>query len=104
MAMLGYLGVLLLAESFDAIIATSTAAERTLRAIFADVGAFVNRRLGSVCSKNIPIHRIPLAVDDAFLAPRARRDAREALRLPTDRSIVMYLGRLSETFKADLWP
>lgn len=103
-ALISYLDVLMLAEPFDTIITTSEAGNRTIKAIFEDVGKFVSSRLKGGNVPAINVAKIPLAVDAQFLRPRDPRAARAELNLPQDSSILLYLGRISEDFKADLEP
>lgn len=104
MALIGYLDVLMLAEPFDTIITTSEAGSRTVKAIFEDVGQFVTSRLKNADAPRINVERIPLAVDVEFLRPRDKQAARAELNLPADATVLLYLGRISEDFKADLEP
>lgn len=103
-ALVGYLNVLMLAESFDTIITTSEAGYRTIKAIFEDVGRLVSSRVKGADVPKINVAKIPLAVDIEFLQPHDPRAARSGLNLPQDATILLYLGRISEDFKADLEP
>ena len=103
-SLIGYSNVLLLAEPFDAIVTTSAAGEKAIQNIFEDIQHFIASRLKIQFSKRMPIVNIPLAIDDNFLSPRDPESARRELNLPAKAVIIMYLGRLSETFKADLEP
>ena len=103
-AFMGYSNVLVLAEPCDAIVTTSEAGNRAIRAILEDVGAFLMSRLEMPAAPEVRIVKIPLAVDEQFLRRRDPRAARSALNLPLDATIILYLGRLSEAFKADLEP
>lgn len=103
-SLMGYANILLLAESFDAVVATSEAGSRTIQTIFEDVKHFMSSRLKTEIPLNMNIANIPLAVDDSFLRPQDSQNARHELNLPLESVIVMYLGRLSETFKCDLEP
>lgn len=102
--LMSYLNVLMLAEPFDTIITTSGAGYRTIKAIFEDVGQFVSARLKNAPAPNINVAKIPLAVDVEFLRPHDPKAARAELGLPADATILLYLGRVSEDFKADLEP
>lgn len=103
-ALINYLDVLMLAESFDTIITTSEAGNRTIKTIFEDVGEFIASKLLIDSAPKINIVKIPLAVDAQFLQPRDSRAARLELNLPPDATLILYLGRISEEFKADLEP
>lgn len=103
LALIGYSNVLLLAEAFDVVVATSEAGRRAVSAIFEDVSEFVASRFNAT-PKKIKIVKIPLAVDEEFLRPRDSTAARLDLGLPLDSQIILHVGRLSEEFKADLEP
>jgi glycosyltransferase involved in cell wall biosynthesis len=103
-AFIDYSTALLFAEPFDAIVTTSEAGRRTVKAIFEDMEEFVVSKLKADITRKPNIIKIPLAVDEQFLRPRDPQAARLELGLPADSTIILYLGRLSETFKADLEP
>lgn len=102
--LVSYLDVLMLSEPFDTIITTSEAGNRTIKVIFEDVGRLVASRVKGSAPPTINIAKIPLAVDAQFLRPRDRRAARAEFGLPADATVILYLGRISEDFKADLEP
>jgi glycosyltransferase involved in cell wall biosynthesis len=102
--LVNYLDVLMLSEPFDTIITTSEAGNRTIKAIFEDVSDFIASRLMIDSPPKINITKIPLAVDAHFLQARDSRAARVELGLPADATLILYLGRVSEDFKADLEP
>jgi glycosyltransferase involved in cell wall biosynthesis len=103
-AFMGYSNVFVVAEPCDTIVTTSEAGKRAISAILEDVGAFLMSRLQIAAVPEVRIVKIPLAVDEEFLQPGDSRAARVALNLPSDATIILYLGRLSETFKGDLEP
>jgi D-inositol-3-phosphate glycosyltransferase len=106
--LLSYTSVLLSAEPYDVLVATSRAGEAVVERALESSRRFLRDRLGldafAVDRLRVPVTRIPLAVDDKFLAPRNREECRNLLGLPQDAVVLLYLGRLSEQYKADLDP
>ncbi|HZI87995.1 MAG TPA: glycosyltransferase family 4 protein [Pyrinomonadaceae bacterium] len=103
-ALMGYLSTMLLAEPFDAIVATSEAANNAIKSIFEELTEFVRSRWKIKIPRVIKPTRIPMGIDDEFLRPYDSKAARSTLNLPSDTINILYLGRLSEGFKADLEP
>lgn len=103
-ALMGYLSIMLLSEPFDAVVASSEAANHAMTAIFEELTEFVASRWKIKPPPGIKLVRIPMAVDDQFLKPQDSAAARATLGLPKDTINILYLGRLSEGFKADLEP
>jgi glycosyltransferase involved in cell wall biosynthesis len=103
-ALLHYAPVIMLAEAFDHVITTSTAGRVAVQAILDDIGRFMMARLNLESVPKVNITQIPLAVDDGFLFPQEKEEARLALKLPLGATIILYLGRLSQVYKADLEP
>ncbi len=99
-----YLSILLLGRSFDSLVATSTAARRALEEMFAVASDLLGNAQGPVAGSQIPIARIPLAVDDSFLHPVDRIACRKIFDLDPAAVVLLYLGRLSADYKADLEP
>ena len=87
----------------DSWIMTSTASQRALT----KMGEHIAETFASAYDVKIPIqHRvdlIPLPVDTEFFAPGNRDSLRQKLRLPQNRFVMLYLGRVSP-LKADLAP
>lgn len=104
LGLISYFSVLLLAESCDAVITTSEAGRRAVETILEDVESFARERLGGADPAKPFLRTIPLAVDERFLCPGDSAQARKELDLPASRTIIGYIGRLSETYKADLEP
>jgi D-inositol-3-phosphate glycosyltransferase len=103
-ALMGYLSFMLLAEPFDAVVTSSEAGCRALTAICQEVEEFIRSRLRIDPLPKPDFARIPMGINDEFLCPGDSVEARAALNLPLDTTNILYLGRLSESFKADLEP
>jgi glycosyltransferase involved in cell wall biosynthesis len=81
----------------DAIIATSRAGQDALGTLFGGV------RL-SATGTPPDVRLIPLAVDERLFGGTPRAVARETLGLPSEGVVFLWVGRFSDTFKADLEP
>lgn len=99
-----YFESLLFAEEFDAIVTTSEAGYRAMRALLEGAGEYMAARLEARAVPKIAVKKIPLGVEEGFLEARERGAARAALGLPAEAVIVLFVGRLTESFKADLEP
>jgi D-inositol-3-phosphate glycosyltransferase len=104
--LLSFANLLMAGEPFDSIVATSAAGMRAIAVCLESSSAFLQERLGAApaAERSPQIARIPLAIDEEFLKPRPRKDAKEILGLPQDATVLLYLGRITEEFKADLEP
>ncbi len=99
-----YLSMLLLGRSFDSLVVTSTAARRALEEMFALTSDLLGNGTGPIPGSKIPIARIPLAVEDSFLHPVDRIACRNIFEIDPTAVVLLYLGRLSADYKADLEP
>ncbi len=99
-----YFEALLLAEEFDTIVTTSEAGSRAVETMFDGAGEYIASKLGVKSVPRIKLKKIPLGVDETFLQVLNRHTARESLGLPAHAKILLYVGRLTESFKADLEP
>jgi glycosyltransferase involved in cell wall biosynthesis len=102
--MMWYVGALLLGESYDSMVVTSRAGRKALTDCFENIQDYVFRRSGAMLPRQFQFAEIPLGVDDTFLQARNREWCRQSLALPADACILLYVGRLSETYKMDLEP
>jgi D-inositol-3-phosphate glycosyltransferase len=99
-----YLSILLLGRSFDSLVATSTAARCALEEMFGLTSDLLENGPGPIPARQIPLARVPLAVDDTFLHPVDRITCRKIFDLDPGAVVLLYLGRLSADYKADLEP
>jgi glycosyltransferase involved in cell wall biosynthesis len=99
-----FFGIFMFGEPFDAIVTTSEAGKKAIESILAETGRFLIAKLGSQNLSFPRVVKIPLGVDEQFLSPCDPAVARLALGLPLNETIILYLGRLTERFKADLEP
>ncbi len=96
----------MLNEHQDCLVATSEAAEIAIAHILDQVDELICHRFGP-SSDRIPRPRVVrgrLGVSTANLTQKSKAQCRADLDLPHAGSIFLYLGRLSQTYKADLDP
>jgi D-inositol-3-phosphate glycosyltransferase len=102
----GFSWLLLSAEPHDAIVASSNAGRQTLENWFAAAADRITGRTAAVANRL----RIPRVVQIPFgtTLPKEenlnREGSRSLLRLPLDSFVVLYFGRITEEYKADLDP
>jgi D-inositol-3-phosphate glycosyltransferase len=99
-----YAELISLFEPYDVIVTTSEAGQMALTAMIEEAIEMGQRAFGSSKRPKINIQRMPLGIDTDFLRPRSRAESRRQLQLPADAQIILYLGRLSEAYKADIEP
>lgn len=99
-----YISMLALGQSFDRIVVTSESGKRAIETIFNGFSDLLSNRLQAPFKARTPVVKIPLGVDESFLRPCEQRNARERTGLPSDKTILLYIGRFTEEYKADLEP
>lgn len=102
----GFTWLLLSAEPHDVIVASSNAGERTLQNWFAAAADRIAAR-ASVAATQIRLPRI-VHIPFGTTAPRKEtldlEHSRSLLKLPMDSFVILYFGRITEEYKADLDP
>ena len=104
-----WLGQLLIGpfEPYDALICTSTAVERMVRATTAAYADYLRERVGGDPRVRMRLEVIPLGVDTARYhpaSPEERSARREALGIRPDEVAILFVGRLSHHTKAHPFP
>jgi glycosyltransferase involved in cell wall biosynthesis len=100
-----YMNALLVAEPYDCLVATSKAGRLVIERALEIARNFLTERLpGSYAPPDIRTTLIPLGVDQVYVDGRDRASSRDLLGLDRDAQVLLYLGRLSEQYKADLEP
>lgn len=99
-----YLGLSLLGESYDRVVATSEAGRQAINVILEEFSELIARRMNCRARSRMPVVKIPFGVDETFLRPIEQGAAREQAGLPQHKAILLYLGRITEEYKADLEP
>ncbi|MBS1858479.1 MAG: glycosyltransferase family 4 protein [Acidobacteria bacterium] len=90
----------------DAFIATSRAAAAAMESLLRQTRDTLLRACPRLLESDVRIPRvslIPLGIDDGWAAV-PRDEARDRLSLPRDATILLWVGRLTEHYKADLDP
>ena len=94
-------------EPQDALVATSHAGRKAVELILGESRQNVARQCGRDFKGNHPglmIKQIPLGVDENVFSPHSQQEARQKFGIPLEATVLLYLGRLTERFKADLEP
>ena len=89
---------------YDALVTTSSSAEKALRRIVEHVAGRFNEEHGTSLSYRGRFERIPLGVDTDRFRPRNRALGRSRFGLERDAFVLLWVGRLSAIDKADLLP
>ncbi len=89
---------------YDALVTTSSSAEKALRRILEHVAGRFNEEHGTSLSYRGRFERIPLGVDTERFRPRNRALGRARFGLERDAFVLLWVGRLSALDKADLLP
>lgn len=101
-----FANLLLNAEPCDAIVVTSRAAERAISSLVAQTRELldeVQQGLGEAVRCPSVVH-VPLGVDESLLIPLDKRTCRQTFGLAETDIVILYVGRLSRDYKADLAP
>jgi D-inositol-3-phosphate glycosyltransferase len=103
--LLAYTNALLMAEPYDCLVATSNAGKLVVQRAIETAQNFLAERLpGSYAPPDLRTIHIPLGIDQVYVDGRDRTASRDLLGLDRDAQVLLYLGRLSEQYKADLEP
>ena len=91
-------------REYDSIVCTSNAARDAIRRTLDQVAARFNAAYGTDLRYRGRLDVIPLGVDTTLFKPRDKKKCRQQFGLPDDRVILLWIGRLSPTDKANLLP
>ena len=94
-------------ESYDALVCTSRAVERMVRATIDTYGGYLHERLGASPRLRARLEVIPLGVDAGVFrpaTPEERRAARARYTIAEDETVVLFVGRLAHHAKAHPFP
>jgi len=89
---------------YDSIVCTSDAGREVVNKLWTHFASVLGKRLGRKLQFPVRLPLIPLGVDASFYRPSDKRESRERLGLPQERTILLCLGRLSISTKMDLFP
>jgi glycosyltransferase involved in cell wall biosynthesis len=93
-----YLGLVRTSEACDSVVVTSVAAETALGQIL----DWLRESCG--VTLRAPVVRIPLGTDVARADAYNRDASRDVLQISRDELVVLFVGRLTDEYKADLTP
>lgn len=98
--------VLLPFKPYDAIICTSEAVRDTLSRILTRCQKTLADRFGTSAMEQsvIRLENVPLGIDLEKFCPRDSIAARNLFRIPQDAFVILWFGRFSDLYKADLYP
>jgi len=91
-------------KPWDSIICTTRSAHQVITNLLKHVEEGLQERFSSTIRYEGRIDTIPLGVDTELYRPRDKDEVRRQLQLPQDAIILLYFGRLSPYYKADLGP
>jgi glycosyltransferase involved in cell wall biosynthesis len=102
----GYVSLLLSARPHDVIVASSEAGRSTLEKLFATAAERISERIaGATDQLLIPrIVQIPFGTAIPREVELDREHARLLLKIPATAFVIVYFGRITEEYKADLDP
>jgi D-inositol-3-phosphate glycosyltransferase len=102
-----YNQILSFCEPCDALVATSHAGRKAVELILEESKQNLTQRFGRDFDGNhsgLMIKQIPLGVDENVFGFQSQMEARQKFGIPLEATVLLYLGRLTEQFKADLEP
>ena len=91
-------------KSCDALLCASDAAQQAMDKLVRDVHQQLGDRHGVTITDHCRIEYLPLGVEPMDFSPINKSLAREALELPEDAIVILYLGRIDAGNKMDLHP
>lgn len=89
---------------FDSFICPSEAVKTVLSQHLSRILQFIKQRTGKTLKFPPKLALLPLGVDTEKFKPREKDKARDTLKLPQDKIIILAAGRLNPYFKMDLFP
>lgn len=96
--------ILLPFKEYDAIICTSEAVRNTLGNILNRCEKFLSVNHEGSFSSKIRLEKVHLGVDIDYFKPKSQIEARKHMKIPADSFVILWFGRFSDIFKADLYP
>lgn len=99
-----FVGLLTSAEPQDALVVTSEAGLKAVREGLVQAEEFLRDRSPSIASDTVRLVKIPLAVEEGTFGQLDKSCCRRVLNLPIQSTVLLYVGRFSDEYKADLEP
>ena len=93
-------------KPYDAVICTSETVRRTIENMFSRMEEMLNRTLplSSPLKHQIRLKKVPLGVDTSYYRPMDQIKCRKEFGFDAEDIIILWFGRFSDLFKADLYP
>jgi glycosyltransferase involved in cell wall biosynthesis len=101
-ATFSYLTAFSFCQPYDSLVVTSQAGLKALKELLDEAFSFLSWRFKRQWRPQIVLEHIPLGVEPEFLRPIDKAEARRLFGLPEDCVVILYLGRLTDEYKADL--
>ena len=93
-------------QQYDAILCSSSAVAMTIERMLDRLEEIGGRLFShnTIRPPRIRLEKVPLGIDTDYYKPMPKSDARKVLGLPQDAIIILWFGRFSHIYKADLFP
>lgn len=91
-------------KPYDTFFCGSVAVKRVLKKQFEHICDCFKNLYGLTIKPMFRLDVVPLGIDDDEFKPVKKEQAREALDIPQNEFVILYLGRVSAFFKGDLLP
>jgi glycosyltransferase involved in cell wall biosynthesis len=94
-------------RAYDAIICTSNTVKKTIERVLSRIEARAvnsNNRLKLNDVKRIKLEVVPLGIDTRVFQPLNKANSREKYGINYEAFVILWFGRFSDCFKADLFP
>jgi len=99
-----FIAILTAAEPQDALVITSDAGFKAVKEALGQAEDFLRDQHLGISKDEVNVVKIPLAVEDGTFGSLDRGFCRRMLGLPIQSTVLLYLGRFSDEYKADLEP
>lgn len=99
-----FVGLLVAAEPHDALVVTSDAGLGAVRESLRQAKDFLKEQQFCTSKNELTLVKIPLGVEEQTFGSLDRSFCRRALGIPTQSTLLLYVGRFSDEYKADLEP
>lgn len=92
------------ARPYDILIATSRAARTAVQTLLDQACEDLSAAFSGIQIRRPRVEHVPLGIEDAFCDPLDKQSARKVLGVPPDALVLLYVGRFSDEYKANLTP
>lgn len=91
-------------KPYDAVFCPTNSVYRTVDTILDRLSEQLSITLGTKVQRKIQLKKVPLGIDTDRFRPMDKRAARSRLEIPQNAFVILWFGRFSDLFKADLHP